>query len=368
MKVGVFILIVLLIASVRNEALQLFSVSNSPTSVGNPIGSVRGGTTIYISGLGFSTNAADNQVFVGTYPCRIPADGANPTSLACITSDTNQNVNILNLPIIVYSNGQQQSLTNEQGSFSYLTSETPYIYELFPAAGIAGTYVNFWGMHRITKIGDGQRDTGDVISMLIGDTQCGRFDINQGPLSANMVGTISCNQAKIQEAGKYKVSEYLKPGYSAPGFKLRRTSNINEDFHYSVLPSISQINPSSGSVAGQQLTISGTGFSTDPSKLKVHVDGNTCDVKQSSITSITCNLGPKDDQLTSKLSTNSTNQINGYHSGAGIRYRRYNLATGSYSIVDFRSAVKNNVLSALLVEESVRGEIKAGDYFGPNYG
>ena len=60
MKVGVFILLTLFIVSVHNEALQLFTVSISPTSIIKPNGSVRGGTIIYISGLGFNTNPAGN--------------------------------------------------------------------------------------------------------------------------------------------------------------------------------------------------------------------------------------------------------------------------------------------------------------------
>jgi len=39
---------------------------------------------------------------------------------------------------------------------------------------------------------------GDIISMLIGDAQCGRFDVVQNNISANSLDTISCNQASIQ--------------------------------------------------------------------------------------------------------------------------------------------------------------------------
>jgi len=62
--------------TVRADPLQLFSVSTNPTTVVLPSGSVSGGTTIYITGVGFNANAASNQVFVGTYPCNIPAAGA----------------------------------------------------------------------------------------------------------------------------------------------------------------------------------------------------------------------------------------------------------------------------------------------------
>lgn len=204
-KASVSLCLMLLLVQIHTEALQLFTVSSDPAVVIPPTGSVRGGTTLYIKGLGFSANANDNSVSVGPYPCVIPADGATETTLACMTSDSGQQGNIYNLPITVISNGQKQQLTNEQGSFSYLTTKTPYVYALYPSSAIPGTYVNFYGIHRISDLGDGQRDMGDVISMLIGDSQCSRFDIAQGPIQQNSGDTISCYQAKVQQAGKYQV-------------------------------------------------------------------------------------------------------------------------------------------------------------------
>jgi hypothetical protein len=136
------------------------------------------------------------------------------------------------------------------------------ILELFPASSDANTLVNFYGIHRITNIGDGNRDMGDVISMKIGDTLCGRFDIVQGPISATAGATISCRQALVQRGGKYLVEEYLTPGYSMPDARLRRSSILQEHYHYAVLPAIKTFSPNSGSPAGQKLSIQGTGFST----------------------------------------------------------------------------------------------------------
>lgn len=205
MKPGVFLCLALLLSCVSSEALQLYSVSSSPTQIINPQGSIRGGTAIFISGVGFDTSAANNQVFIGPYPCIVPAKGASPTVLSCVTSDTKQNNDIYNLPIIVTVNGQQQSLTNEQGCFSYVNIKTPLITELFPASSHANTLVNFYGTHRITNLGDGNRDMGDVISMKIGDTLCGRFDIVQSSIAANSGDTISCRQSTVQRGGKYFV-------------------------------------------------------------------------------------------------------------------------------------------------------------------
>jgi hypothetical protein len=281
--------------------MQLYTVSSSTTQIVNPSGSVRGGTIIYITGVGFSTIAANNQITVGTYPCLIPAAGATETTLSCVTSDTYQTTDIYNLPINVISNGQQQSLTNEQGCFSYLNAYTPVVQNLFPASAAAGAYVNFLGIHHISNLGDGNRNMGDVISMNIGNALCGRFDIVQGPINAGTPDTISCHQALVQEANKYQVVEYLTPGYSNPDPKLRRTSFLQENFHFAVLPAVYSFSPNSGAEAGQQLAINGSGFSTNSSVISVTVDGNTCDITSSTASTINCNLRPRDLNLSSLL-------------------------------------------------------------------
>jgi len=153
----ILVCLLLFILGIHNESLQLFSVSKSSISVVNPSGSVRGGTIIYIKGLGFSASANNNKIFVGPYPCIIPADGATETTLACETSDTNQDNSIFNLPIIVISNNQNQILKNPQGSFSYLNTSTPLITDIVPGSGIAGTFLKFYGLHRIKNVGNGQR-------------------------------------------------------------------------------------------------------------------------------------------------------------------------------------------------------------------
>lgn len=330
---------------------------------------MRGGTVIYITGVGFSTNAAINQVTIGSYPCVIPAAGATETTISCVTSDSQQNRDIVNLPINVVSNGQQKSLTNEQGCFSYLTSYTPLIQALFPASAVAGSYVNFYGIHRITNLGDGNRNMGDVISMNIGNALCGRFDIVQGPISASNSDTISCHQALVQEGGKYQVVEYLTPGYSNPDHKLRRSSFLQENFHFAVLPAIYSLTPNSGALAGQTVNINGTGFSNNASEITVTVDDNDCLVTASTINSITCSLQPRNPNASSLLATNSASQTNGYFSGTGLNYKRYDISTlNTKNIAGLKAAISSNSPSIVLQESSYRGEISTGNYYGTYYG
>jgi hypothetical protein len=101
-----------LLVLANSEALQLYSVSSSPTQVIPPTGSVSGGTILYIKGLGFSLTPSSNTVYVGTYPCIIEADGLTETSLSCTTTSTGGTTNQNYLPITVISNGVQQQLTN----------------------------------------------------------------------------------------------------------------------------------------------------------------------------------------------------------------------------------------------------------------
>ena len=192
---------------------------------------------------------------------------------------------------------------------------------------------------------------GDIISMLIGNYQCGRFDILQGPLSnGDALDTVSCNSAQLQEAGKYSVTEWVVPGYSMPSYLLRRASFLNENYHYAVLPGINNISPNSGAVAGQKITITGSGFSANSSIVAVSVDNNACDVVSSSLTQIVCNLRNRNISLTSKLATNSANQTNGYFSGAGLRYRRYDISKLSQqNLAGLRAAINSNSSQLTLV-------------------
>lgn len=71
-------------ATIAAEPLQLYSASTSLDSTSPSLtGSLNGGRTIYIKGVGFPTNPTQIQVMIGSYPCKIPADGITPTTLSC---------------------------------------------------------------------------------------------------------------------------------------------------------------------------------------------------------------------------------------------------------------------------------------------
>ena len=58
-------------------------------------------------------------------------------------------------------------------------------------------------------------------------------------------------------------------GWAKKSYTMRKPSLQNTDYEFTVLPSITSLNTASGYISGQDLTILGSGFSTDPSKIEV---------------------------------------------------------------------------------------------------
>ena len=136
-----------------------------------------------------------------------------------------------------------------------------------------------------------------------------------------------------------------------------------------MLPGVKSVSPNSGSIAGQQLTIAGSGFSTNSSVVQVTVNGTVCDVASSSLTQIVCNLRPQDNTANSKLTTNSNSQTNGYFSGAGLSYSRYDISKlTAQNVAGLRNAIQTNSSQITLQETGYRGDLKSGNYYGSYYG
>lgn len=84
MKLLSAILIFLIFGYSACEVLQLFSASIDRSSTSSTLrGSLRGGTTIYIYGLGFPRDPRLVQVWIGYKQCLIPNNGVTPTMITC---------------------------------------------------------------------------------------------------------------------------------------------------------------------------------------------------------------------------------------------------------------------------------------------
>lgn len=225
----------------------------------------------------------------------------------------------------------------------------------------------FYGVHRITDLGN-DRVLGDIKELKLGGDLCSRFDVFQDAIDANSNQYVKCMESSAQVAGKYVVSEKVTPGRAINNPNLQRASlDGGEYYEFAVLPTVTSVSPNNGNLGGQNITISGTGFSGIAKNNTVSVNGNDCKVTSSSETAISCTINTYDSSKSAKLPTNSSSQQKGFFSGAGLKYTRYgNIATSS--LVDFAKAVRigNSSILGTPQEVGVRAELKEGDVYGPN--
>ena len=223
MKVST-IIVLALIVTLANSELQIIQVSGSPTTLSRPIySSLRGGRMIYIKAMGHSPDPSQNTVSVGNFPCIIPSDGVMDTFISCETSDTGSVTNVDNQKITLTYNGVSVT-TSYPNSVYFRTHSTPYLRDVFPSAGFAGSSINLYGIHEISNLGDGLRDMGDVTRIRLGEDLCSRFDVEQSSINANSYRFIRCIESSSQEAGKYNVSEQVLPGFANNSRYMRRSS------------------------------------------------------------------------------------------------------------------------------------------------
>ena len=211
---------------------------------------------------------------------------------------------------------------------------------------------------------------GDVLKISLGEDLCSRFDVEQEAINANSWSEyVRCIESRTQEAGKYNVTEHVVPGFSNKSRYMRRTSlDPNEYFEFTALPTIQSVSPSSGNLGGQYVTIAGTGFSNEPTNNSVTVDGNDCKVTSSFNEEIQCTLAPKNNGVSSLLSTNSSGQVSGYFSGAGLKYARYTTSSSINTIAEFVAAVRSSNTGALGTPSEVgfRADMREANVYTEN--
>jgi hypothetical protein len=186
------------------------------------------------------------------------------------------------LPVTLISNQAAFTTSGWPNSVYFRQVNTPILSELFPASGFANSKINLYGIHRISNIGDGQRDMGDITKILLGSDLCSRFDIEQAPISAHWWAYINCSQSPLTEGGRYNVTQQVVVGYADRATFLRRSSLIaGEYFQFTALPTVQSLSANTGNIGGQKLSITGSGFSLNKKNNSVFVDGNPCDISYS---------------------------------------------------------------------------------------
>lgn len=204
---------------------------------------------------------------------------------------------------------------------------------------------------------------GDFESLLIGEELCGMFDILQDTISQNSQSRVQCVQADLQEAGKYSITEKVAVGTADNYYYMKKASLSDEDYEHTVLPGVQSVSPNSGLSGGQDITITGTGFSNHEDRVSVTVDDVPCTVTSSTINEISCHLAEKVSQ-SSLLDTNSGSQTMGYLCGSGLSYERYDISTlSTKTYAGLKAAIDSGSHSMTLLESGVRAEIETPNIY-----
>eukprot|EP00798_Chlamydomonas_sp_ICE-L_P018970 gene18969-25545_t len=116
------------------------------TGVTPNTGSAGGGTTVLISGTGFSQDRylGANQVFVGPYPCAVNTHLSSDSVIACQTAETPL-PGVYDVTVLVADGDGGFESNTMAGAFNYDPSWTPTLRFVQPVAGPPGQAVKVYG-------------------------------------------------------------------------------------------------------------------------------------------------------------------------------------------------------------------------------
>lgn len=124
-------------AAIDESASVITSVANL-TNVSPMRGSVRGGTTLTITGTGFLSDVTAISVDIGGAPCEV--DFANYSTIVCTTNANTEGDHYINVQITGLASFPQDSLT-----YAYAMNSTPRANTISPTMGRSGDMVTIEG-------------------------------------------------------------------------------------------------------------------------------------------------------------------------------------------------------------------------------
>lgn len=314
-------------------------ITKSGSSWSNRSGSVYGGTVLYIKASGHSPIASENRVTIGPYACVHDSKldtSTSPLYVVCVTKAAIYADRRLNQEVIIHTAGRPDSkcVTGWGCGFNFDESYTPVLFSIIPRAASAGETVHWYGVANVNNLNK-------VKEMVVNGQRCEIDELSGAPDALNPDEEITswarypfaCKLSKEVEAGYFPSnfrtvfgnSKRLailpsKGGYSA--------APLNYDFVN--VPNIQTISTNTAGENGALLTLTGSGFSGDKTKVTVTAGGLPCTVNESSIQKIVCTVG-------NGPSTSAAINIG----GGGVSYKRYK-ALGKSTIDAFKAHLDAN--------------------------
>ena len=292
MKFNRFLLLAVLII-VGQTTLTIQHIRNTPTGdAGHVYSSLRGGKYLYISLTGHdTTNANNNKIELydsqGTIiPCTVEAEGLLASSLTCTIGDSNSlsDIGPLSVRVTKVNNPGMNEVAEYTTKSVYMqSSKTPYLNEIFSAAGFykEGAFLYLYGTHRISDVGDGRLDMGDIREIgLTGTTSsastynlneasgdnalaqvCTILDVEQDLYDKNY---LKCRLSSYTAGHYFVLLDMAGYGYSQHQAGMQRSTFEPKDYHeYTVLPVIHSAFMSTKSMASASTNGASNSFSAN---------------------------------------------------------------------------------------------------------
>ncbi|KAL4508252.1 hypothetical protein ABPG72_003556 [Tetrahymena utriculariae] len=353
-----WLLLCLLIA--QSSAVELGAAQNSvrilsvstilDTDNAQRLGSINGGTRVYIKMVGQdSSMASNNQVTIGPYPCVIPDMGVNEVFVSCITTPAYDSTQQWNLPVVVNVVNRSASQCAQANpslcTFSYSGAYTPMVDIIFPRAIIPKVDFEWWGTFRISN-------TNQISKMLVGNLLCDRFDLGLNedtPYNGSAYSPLSCEIGYSHPAGFYLSQFISTPGQASNQSHLTTVRSTTMDTPYDIQVVSQQ--QGSGSIQnittqGGQLTVYASNIPSNGQNVQVTWNNANCTINQinTDFNYFTCNLP-------AGLSNPTIDSTLRYVSGSGVHLQAYN--TSSWDFYGLINQYKSDPSKLTLAQESI---------------
>lgn len=236
-------------------------------------------------GTGFSTNACENSVLIGTYSCPITSSSA--TQIVCKIGSNSGLVAGITYGIEVQIKNSGNALQSNVFTFNFI----PLVTAVSPSTGLWFLFTTFllfylrFNFFLILKIGS---SSGGTTVLITGDGFTDSTFVQLSGVAYSKANSIiAYGQISLITSSSASGATTIKIFVNG----VQATCNAICTFTFSsqIAPTITSVSPTSVSDA-TTLTITGTQFGTDPAKLTVKIGIQSCTVLTATSSQLTCSI------------------------------------------------------------------------------
>ena len=224
------------------------------------------------------------------------------------------------LAVKVFVKGKQLACETSDCSIALSYGHSPFISAVIPSAVYPGQEIKAIGFVKASS-------TSQINRIQVGEFNCILPEDEVSLSQTSKYEDVSCNLGDDVRAGEHAFNFESKNGIGFAGIlEMANIYSFADDNKHNVRvhPLVKSLSSNVGYTGGQVLTINGSAFGTDKSKVTVEVEGITAEVLEVSNEEIKVKLG--DDQRTAGLQY--------YKGGAGLRRKVYDK---NQSVVNFQA-------------------------------